>query len=1094
MERLAASNKTEPARNKTRGAVNLPENVDSTYGLGGLPDIIYRKASCACGGGCPACLAGSNNPNVSQPGDQAEVEADRVADEIMRIPTSSLKDERKMAARVAAGESAMSLHRKALPSAANATYNAVNHVQKAVQSGGRPLDERTRQFFEPRIGYDLSSVRLHMGESAAQSAHALQAKAYALGSDIVFGENEYAEGSESGNRLLAHELAHVTGNHSGIHRDPKPDAVVDPVEVRLEGLPTDGLKLMAKAERKDANIIDKEKVMNGDLVLPEFGVNDNQGKVWAWINVPDKSAIDVPVNRAFAKARGFNYPILHGFIEFKYLGNITIPITIYAKPPVKVEPPAPISVAPPKRDKPTPPEAQSAKDLISQTTSLSDLKEDALGKKLLEYADGEDFATADSVLEELGNSDRDDVSFEMTQAASDDQLAGMAETAAGRKFLDRLYDEITSGPADEKELAQAERILMAKAGRIKPKKFMNADKYAMVIPFSASGFTKFNSASLSVYRMDNGNIWVRSHMKTEHWKDAKLSPEHYDILYSGMEMDPDTIVGVYLYDEGGKIVYMPALYLLQLSNTDSTKVGMMAGEAFVTGLTLGLGGEAVALGETANASRAAIWGARAFTVLKWTDRAATVFAAASTLINDHRGWILEKFGDEGSEFLKDWAKVDRILMIYGLARGAVALGQLGYGLRSSWKNWRTSADKLEDLAEDEKKIVDDLSSNVEQTLEEIDAAQAKAGMGAKAAPANVAGQADDAAEELTVINKNDPVVAANNAEEVGAEVVDLDRYRKQQAAKKTAKQTAPVQQLKKTGTDDTVAVAQDSTIAANDNAEIVDAPSTSTSTNTSTRKSAGTATVTPIKPRVEVDLSEFTNGADLTKDKWIGKKWKPGDDLPEGYVALKDGGIRRGPGFREKNFVPLEVKDGKLAVGTGGERISNPSVMNRNYKSAVGQELRAKNPGWTEAKLEAELIKEVEKNSVHHLIPDNVVQDHPLTQAATKAGYSLDNAGNLKGLPKTKVLTDIEAGEMGHWTSHPQYDRLVKDELDTVQKALEKEFKSLDKVPQQRLLDALKGVEDKLRKLIEDGKAPIKDGHLAEDEPRDSNADVESYA
>ena len=606
MERLAASNKAEPARNKTRGAFSNLENADPAYGKSVFPDRLYRKASCACGGGCPACLAGSGSLKISQPGDQAEVEADRVADEIMRTQSVPVNDKFKTSADVAGGESILSLHRKALSSIGNVSSRAADHVQKAVQSGGRPLEDRTRHFFEPRIGYDLSPVRLHIGESAAQSAHALQAKAYTLGNDIVFGEGEYVEGSDSGNRLLAHELAHVTGKHSGIHRDPKPDAVVDPVEVRLEGLPTDGLKLMAKAERKDANIIDAEKVMNGDLVLPEFGVHDNQGKVWAWVNVPNRNAIDVPVNRAFAKARGFNYPILHGFIEFKYLGNITIPITIYAKPPVKVEPPAPVSVAPPKRAKPTPPEAQSAKDLISQTTSWSDLKEDALGKKLLEYADGEDFTTADSVLEELSSGDRDDVSFELTKAASDDQLAGMAETAAGRKFLDRLYDEITSGSADEKEQAQAERILMAKAGRIDPKKFMNADKSAMVIPFSGSGFTKLSSASLSVYRMDNGNIWVRSHMKTEHWQNAKLSPEHYSIMYSGMEMDPDTIVGVYLYDEGGKIIYMPALYLLQLSNTDTTKVGMMAGEAFVAGLTFGLGGEAVAVAETANASRAAI--------------------------------------------------------------------------------------------------------------------------------------------------------------------------------------------------------------------------------------------------------------------------------------------------------------------------------------------------------------------------------------------------------------------------------------------------------------------------------------------------------
>ena len=118
------------------------------------------------------------------------------------------------------------------------------------------------------------------------------------------------------------------------------------------------------------------------------------------------------------------------------------------------------------------------------------------------------------------------------------------------------------------------------------------------------------------------------------------------------------------------------------------------------------------------------------------------------------------------------------------------------------------------------------------------------------------------------------------------------------------------------------------------------------------------------------------------------------------------------------------------------------------------------------------------KNAVHHLVPDNIVQRQPLAKAAREAGYDLDRSSNLKGLPKDPA--DIGAGDIGHWTSHPQYDRIVTGELDAAEASLRKEFGSLDNVPKQRLLDEMKKVEDKMRKLIEDGKAPMKDGRLAE--------------
>jgi hypothetical protein len=55
----------------------------------------------------------------------------------------------------------------------------------------------------------FASVRVHADGRAAVSAEAVGARAYAVGSDIVFGRGEYAPRSPDGRRLLAHELAHV---------------------------------------------------------------------------------------------------------------------------------------------------------------------------------------------------------------------------------------------------------------------------------------------------------------------------------------------------------------------------------------------------------------------------------------------------------------------------------------------------------------------------------------------------------------------------------------------------------------------------------------------------------------------------------------------------------------------------------------------------------------------------------------------------------------------------------------------------------------------------------------------------------------------
>ena len=90
-----------------------------------------------------------------------------------------------------------------------ATSHAPSLVHEVLRLPGQPLDPATRAFMEPRFGHDLSQVRVHIGAKAAESARAVNALAYSVGTSVVFGAGRYAPSTEVGRRLLAHELTHT---------------------------------------------------------------------------------------------------------------------------------------------------------------------------------------------------------------------------------------------------------------------------------------------------------------------------------------------------------------------------------------------------------------------------------------------------------------------------------------------------------------------------------------------------------------------------------------------------------------------------------------------------------------------------------------------------------------------------------------------------------------------------------------------------------------------------------------------------------------------------------------------------------------------
>jgi hypothetical protein len=86
---------------------------------------------------------------------------------------------------------------------------AAPEVESAISSSGRPLDRETRRYMEPRIGFDFSKVRIHTDSRAAASAKSLNARAYTVGNNLVFGPGRFAPNTTEGRRLLAHELTHT---------------------------------------------------------------------------------------------------------------------------------------------------------------------------------------------------------------------------------------------------------------------------------------------------------------------------------------------------------------------------------------------------------------------------------------------------------------------------------------------------------------------------------------------------------------------------------------------------------------------------------------------------------------------------------------------------------------------------------------------------------------------------------------------------------------------------------------------------------------------------------------------------------------------
>jgi hypothetical protein len=252
----------------------------------GMP-LLQRK--CACGGGCPRCQDKQGiqtKLKISEPGDKYEQEADRVADEVMRMPEPSVQrqvdleeEEEEMLQRKAIESQIAPLvqrqvlpemedeeedlvQRKEINNQAPIQYSSIIH--ELLNSPGQPLDSETRTFMESRFGEDFSPVRAHTNNKAIQLSQMLNAQAFTYRQDIYFGAGKFP----GKNALTAHELTHVLqqtgGHHNQTQSQKSSDFVQEPTIQRVIEVRPPGRGEASAFDRRQ-ELIDRLNTFSADI-------------------------------------------------------------------------------------------------------------------------------------------------------------------------------------------------------------------------------------------------------------------------------------------------------------------------------------------------------------------------------------------------------------------------------------------------------------------------------------------------------------------------------------------------------------------------------------------------------------------------------------------------------------------------------------------------------------------------------------------------------------------------------------------------------------------------------------------------------------
>jgi hypothetical protein len=162
--------------------------------------------------------------SINNPSDIYELEADRVAEQVMDtskfpaaatpiVPTRRIDEEINRKCKSCEDEEEkLKINRKMQSKdtyVSGMTEDLTSEIDTVKNGDGTPIDNSTLTFMQSRFGYDFSDVRVLTDERAARSAKSLNSLAYTIGNRIVFDTGKYDPNTIVGKRLLAHELTHV---------------------------------------------------------------------------------------------------------------------------------------------------------------------------------------------------------------------------------------------------------------------------------------------------------------------------------------------------------------------------------------------------------------------------------------------------------------------------------------------------------------------------------------------------------------------------------------------------------------------------------------------------------------------------------------------------------------------------------------------------------------------------------------------------------------------------------------------------------------------------------------------------------------------
>ena len=220
--------------------------------------------------------AGASGLTIGRADDPAEREADTMAEQALTgVPLLRPGRAPPTVRRVCAqceDEESKKVRRKANGGGdAFGGRPAPSSVSSLLARPGQSLDPTVRSYFETRFDRGFGDVTVHHGPAADTAAKSIGARAFTAGSHIAFASGQYAPQTDTGKRLLAHELAHVAQQSPKIRRAPDKPAKPTPLIPKSSSI-ADVMAVFArlgKADIKHYFIVDG----NNLTVLDKDGKN-----------------------------------------------------------------------------------------------------------------------------------------------------------------------------------------------------------------------------------------------------------------------------------------------------------------------------------------------------------------------------------------------------------------------------------------------------------------------------------------------------------------------------------------------------------------------------------------------------------------------------------------------------------------------------------------------------------------------------------------------------------------------------------------------------------------------------------------------------